>query len=164
MTHQLIKTPKLFEKYFGKFYVKLSQDKVKNTKIILAKTLQNYGDYISKISVLEDVEANLQDSGIKEIEIIYNSNVRDEYCSMPIKYDIYYLSFIDMPDPGLNLYNTQNIDPANQELLMDKSEDAYLEKKSEEGLKNNSLPKPVNNKAAAIKDEFQEFDDFLDQI
>jgi len=166
MTHSLIKNEtKIFQKYFSEMYVSLSQDKVKNVKIFLAKTLQKYPDSIPLIPELEDVEANLQDSGIKEIEIIYNSQAKDEYCNILINYEIYYLNFIDMPDPALAAYNTQIMNPENPDLLMDKSEDAYLEKKKDENIPSeNPLPAPVSKKAAAIKDEFQEFDDFLAQI
>jgi hypothetical protein len=164
MTHGIIKeAPKVFKKKFSKHYLRLSQDKVVNVKIYLAKILQNYVDKFSDIPRLEEVEANLQDSGITEIEHIYcnqNKN-KQKFSNLPASNDIYYLEFLDETDPTLSLYMTKKLDLENPELLKDKSEDAYLEKKETKN-SDNILPKFVTKQKEDVNkiiDEFQEFDD-----
>ena len=73
MTHRIIKeSSKLFEQNFSSDYVDLSNDKIDNVKILMAQVFQMYQDCISSISDLDEAEANLQNSGIREIEAIYS--------------------------------------------------------------------------------------------
>ena len=79
-----------------------------------------------------------------------------------------YLNFINQPDPAILQYSLKKIDLEDPDFLHDKSEDEYLEKEATSPSKpESSLPKPLGKKSKSttkLKDEFQEFDDFLDKI
>lgn len=130
---------KVFPELYWTDIANLSYDKVANVKILLAKILKSQGDIISDIPELEEAEANLQDSGIKEIDAIYNENERHKQTIIPINYDWIFLKFIDDQDPLSYFYATNKVDLNDPELMVDKSEDKFLDSGESKTLTSNKL-------------------------
>ena len=101
------------------------------------------GDSISDIPELEDAETNLQNAAINEIDAIYNQTEKNKITKLPIHYDWIYLGFINDPDPWMSFYSTRKLDINDPDLLIDKSEDNYLDKGTNLSAKTNKLPKIV---------------------
>ena len=121
----------------------MSEDRIPNVKILLAKVLHSMADFISDISELEDAEANLQNAAINEIDAIYSQTEKNKITKLPIQYEWIYLGFINDPDPWMSFYSTRKVDYDDPDLLIDKSEDNYLDKEAKFSSTNNKLPKIV---------------------
>ena len=80
---------------------------------------------------------------------------------LELKYDWYYLNFINTPDPALFSYTNNKIDLTNPDLLMDKSEDALLKNDGKQSSGTKILPLKAKSSGVSIKSGFQEFDDFV---
>jgi hypothetical protein len=89
-------------------------------KIALSFLLRSLPDSAFEIPQISEAEANLQNAGI----------MVEEKVMLPVKYDCIYLNFINQPDPASLAFACKKLDLENPDLLMDKSEDAYLEKNS----------------------------------
>ena len=130
----------LFNKYFSGDYLKLSQDKVENVKIALSSVLKSSKPYVDKLKKLQQADYHLQKSGIQEIEMMYDEDKMKKHLILPmISYDCFYLNFINQPDPTSLMYSSKKLDLGNPDLLMDKSEDAYLKKSDDSTLKSGKL-------------------------
>ena len=121
----------------------MSEDPCENVKISLAKVLNDHSEHIRDIIELEDAEANLQNAAINEIDAIYSQSERTKQTKIPIVYDRIYLSFIDDPDPWHSFYESTKVDLQDPELMIDKSEDKYLDKDATIGKNSSKLPKIV---------------------
>ena len=156
LTHRFIKDNKeIFEEYFLSCYIELSNDKVTNVKILLAKILLNYSQQIKQIKELKELQDTLINSEIREIKALYNEIERKKQTTLEPKYDRIYLNFIDCPDPIILNYTSKKLDFSNPDIMTDKSEDALL-------TNDNLLLSPTS--PGQNTSDIQNFNDFLDKI